>query len=101
MIFGHAPIIVPAILGLRIGFHPLAYIPLALLQLSVAMRVLGDVGTDAPLRQLGGLLSVIAITLYAVAVVVMVIAPRRSSRPEAGPAGPSTRRSTPSDAPEA
>ncbi|MFO7533488.1 MAG: hypothetical protein R6W93_13590 [Candidatus Limnocylindrales bacterium] len=100
MIFGHAPIIVPAILGLRIGFHRFAYIPLALLQVSVAMRVLGDVGADVQLRQLGGLLSVVAIILYALTVVVLVIVPRRSSRPRAGRAGPSPRRSTPSDAPE-
>jgi hypothetical protein len=78
MIFGHAPIIIPAILGLRIGFHPLAYVPLALLQASVLLRVVGDVAPDAALRQTGGLLGVIAIALYAVTVVLMVSAARRS-----------------------
>jgi len=81
MIFGHAPIIVPAILRLRIGFHPLAYLPLALLQVSVAVRVAGDLAPDQGLRMLGGLLGVIAIALYAVAVVMMVIVARRSPGP--------------------
>ncbi len=79
MIFGHAPIIFPAILGLRMGFHPLAYVPLALLQASVAVRVVGDLAPDPQLRQLGGLLGVIAIALYTAVVVLMVIRARRPS----------------------
>jgi hypothetical protein len=94
MIFGHAPIIFPAILGLRIGFHPLAYVPLALLQISVAVRVFGDVGLDAQVRMLGGLLGVMAIALYAVAVMVMVIAARRPP----GGARPGRRGPAPADA---
>ena len=80
MIFGHAPIIFPAILGLRIGFHPVAYVPLALLQVSVAMRVVGDLAPDAQLRMTGGLLGTVAIALYAAAVVVMVVAARQDRR---------------------
>ena len=80
MIFGHAPIIFPAILGLRIGFHPVAYLPLALLQVSVVMRVVGDLAPDAQLRMTGGLLGAIAIALYAAAVVVMVVAARQDRR---------------------
>jgi hypothetical protein len=80
MIFGHAPIIVPAILGLRIGFHPVAYLPLALLQASVAMRIAGDLAPDARLRMIGGLLGAISIALYAAAVVAMVLAARRERR---------------------
>lgn len=78
MVFGHAPIIVPAILRLRIGFHPIAYAPLVLLQVSVAMRLVGDLAPDAGMRMLGGLLGVIAIALYALAVVLMVLVARRA-----------------------
>ncbi len=93
MIFGHAPIIFPAILGLRIGFHPLAYVPLAVLQVSVAVRVAGDLAPDAQLRQVGGLLGVIAIALYAIVVVLMVIRARRPSgrRASGTRAAPSSR----------
>ena len=100
MIFGHAPIIFPAILGLRVGFHPLAYVPLALLQVSVAVRVVGDVGFDAQVRQLGGLLGVIAIALYAVAVVVMVIIARPAPGKGASGPGPIRKRTMPSDTSE-
>ena len=105
MIFGHAPIIFPAILGLRIGFQPLAYVPLGLLQVSVAIRVFGDLAPDAQLRQLGGLLGVVAIALYAIVVALMVIRARRpsgrrvggtraapSSRPHEEEVGPDGRR---------
>ncbi len=39
MIFGHAPIIFPAVLGTPINFHPAFYIQLALLHLSLLLRV--------------------------------------------------------------
>jgi hypothetical protein len=80
MIFGHAPIIFPAILGLRIGFHPVAYLPLALLQASVVMRVVGDLAPDTQLRMSGGLLGAISIALYAATIVVMVVAARQDRR---------------------
>jgi hypothetical protein len=42
MIFGHAPIILPAKVGVPISFRPTWYLQLVLLQLSLAMRVLAD-----------------------------------------------------------
>jgi hypothetical protein len=81
MIFGHAPIIFPAVLGLRIGFHPVAYLPLALLQAAVVLRIAGDVAPDPQLRMAGGMLGVVAIALYAVAVVEMIVVARQPRRP--------------------
>lgn len=40
MIFGHAPIIFPAILGVPINFQPAFYIHLVLLHASLALRVM-------------------------------------------------------------
>lgn len=54
-----------------------AYLPLGLLQASVVMRLVGDLTPDAGLRQLGGLLGVMAIALYAVAVAFMIAGARR------------------------
>ncbi len=45
----------------------------------MATRVVGDLAPDPGLRQLGGLLSVIAIALYAAVVALVVITARRSS----------------------
>lgn len=63
MIFAHAPIIFPAILRVSIAYSPALYLPVILLQLSLALRLLGDLLTLATLRQVGGLLN--AVTLLA------------------------------------
>jgi len=53
MVFGHAPIIFPAILRLPIPYHPIFYLPLALLDLSLMVRWVGDFA-DAPALRLWG-----------------------------------------------
>jgi hypothetical protein len=39
MVFGHAPVILPAVLRVRFPYRPILYLPLALLHLSLAVRV--------------------------------------------------------------
>ncbi len=39
MVFGHAPVILPAVLRVRLPYHPLLYAPLVLLHASLAVRV--------------------------------------------------------------
>jgi hypothetical protein len=39
MVFGHAPVILPAVLRVRFPYHPALYVPLALLHASLAVRV--------------------------------------------------------------
>lgn len=70
MVFGHAPIIFPAILERPISFVRFAWVPLALLHLSVAARIVGDIAMSQELRQAAGMLTGIAIALYGVVVVV-------------------------------
>jgi hypothetical protein len=41
MVFGHAPIIFPAVMRVRIPWSPLFYLPLALLHLGLLLRVGG------------------------------------------------------------
>jgi hypothetical protein len=64
MIFGHAPIIFPAVLGLPIAFHSAFYVHLVLLHLSLALRVSGDLLLWWPARQWGGLLNVVVVLLF-------------------------------------
>lgn len=64
MIFGHAPIIFPAITGRPIQFHMNLYFPLGLLHLSLAIRIIGDLIPNGFLRTWGGLLNAIGILLY-------------------------------------
>ncbi len=65
MVFGHAPIIFPALLGLSLSFHPLLYLPLLMLHASVALRVVGGVADVWIWRALGGLGNGLALLFYA------------------------------------
>ncbi|MCB2160451.1 hypothetical protein KQH40_00020 [bacterium] len=64
MIFGHAPIIFPAVLGIAITYKPYFYLPLVLLHLSLAVRVSGDLLGLSAGRLWGGLFNAIAVLLY-------------------------------------
>lgn len=64
MIFGHAPIIFPAILGVPINFQPAFYVHLILLHASLALRVFADYANLHTLRMWGGLLNEVAILLF-------------------------------------
>jgi hypothetical protein len=65
MIFAHAPIILPAILGRTTSpYQPALYGPLLLLHASLLLRVLGDLGGWWPGRQWGGLLNALAVLLF-------------------------------------
>ena len=55
MVFGHAAIIFPAVLKVKIPYHPFFYVPLALLHLSLALRVFGGLTENLALRQWGAL----------------------------------------------
>ncbi len=57
MIFAHAPIIFPAILGFRVRFVPLLYLPVVLLHLSLVLRFTYSL-------KLGAILGVVSILLY-------------------------------------
>ncbi len=76
MIFGHALIIVPALLGVRLTFSRRFYVHLALLHASLALRVGADLAGSTGLRQAGGWLNAAAIALFLVSTVSAV---RRAS----------------------
>jgi hypothetical protein len=65
MVLGHAPIILPAVSGMRVRFSAWAFIPLVLLHISVAMRLGGDIYPSVELRVASGMLTVIALASYA------------------------------------
>jgi hypothetical protein len=79
MIFGHAPIIVPALLGVQVPYTPLFYIHLSLLHLSLLLRVAGDLLLWLPGRRWGGLLNGVVVLLFLLVTVGTVIYGRRRS----------------------
>jgi hypothetical protein len=80
MIFGHAPIIFPAILGAPINFRPVFYIHFLLLHLSLVVRVAGDLTDQLEVRRLGGVLNEVAILLFLGMTVYSILKPPRPAR---------------------
>ena len=64
MIFGHAPLIFPSVLGRPMAYGPVFYAPLLVLHASLALRVVGDLLGLVALRQWGGLLNGVALLLF-------------------------------------
>jgi hypothetical protein len=64
MIFGHAPIIFPAVLGARMAFRPMFYAHVVLLQATLILRLAGDAIGWVAGRQVGGLLNALALLLF-------------------------------------
>jgi hypothetical protein len=69
MVFAHAPIILPAVARIDVRFHRALYVPVALLHLSLAARIAGDIGGQASLRAAGGVGNASALLALVVTVV--------------------------------
>lgn len=83
MIFGHAPIIFPAVLGVQMKFSRLFYLHLTLLHLTLIVRTVGGVTLNPDWRAWGAIGNALAILLFLVMTVSHV---RR--RPSASGAEP-------------
>jgi len=64
MVFGHAPIILPAVTRFAVAYHPVFYAHLVLLHLSLALRLTGDLSGNTELRALGGLLNAVTLLVF-------------------------------------
>jgi len=76
MIFGHAPVIFPGVLGFRIPFRRFFYLHLALLHAGLSLRVGGDLAGSFTAARWGGLLNATAIGLFLVATIGSAITAR-------------------------
>jgi hypothetical protein len=90
MIFGHAPIIFPAVLGVPVHFHPVLYGHLALLHASLALRIGADLALNQPARLWGGLLNAVALLLFLLATAFTVVKGIRDERRRKEDGGRST-----------
>jgi hypothetical protein len=75
MVFGHAPVILPAVLRVRFPYHPILYLPLALLHASLAVRVL----VSTPLGAWGNAAAIVIFILVSLSLVTM-FDPRQGGR---------------------
>lgn len=87
MIFAHAPVIFPSVLGRPISYHWRFYLHVVVLQGSLLLRMAGDLGGWQEVRLCGAILNGVAIVLFLVNTVSAMF--RR--HPGAVPAGAGTR----------
>jgi hypothetical protein len=64
MVFAHAPVIVPAVLGVVLPYRRMMYGPLVLLHAGLVLRLLGDWWGELTLWQWGGVLDETAILVF-------------------------------------
>ena len=80
MIFGHAPVIFPAVIRVKMPYHWTFYLPLLALHASLLVRLAGDGLALSELRSLGGLLNAAALVLFILNTVSSVIRGVRTGR---------------------
>lgn len=83
MIMAHAPIILPAVLQVRLPYHAVLFVPVALLHLSLLTRVVvGDAWGRTGALRAGGVGAAVAMVLFAAAAVA--VGQRAARRPHEG-----------------
>ncbi|MBZ0292370.1 MAG: hypothetical protein K8L99_07355 [Anaerolineae bacterium] len=80
MIFGHAPIIIPALTGHSMQFSALLYLPLLLLHSSLILRIASNITPWLPGRQWGGTFNAVAILLYLALTLFLIVLGRMNWR---------------------
>ena len=80
MVFGHAPVIFPAVARVQVPYHPVFYLPLLLLHVSLLARVGGDLWQWAGLRGVGGALNALALVFF-IAVTLSAVVRGKRQRP--------------------
>jgi hypothetical protein len=64
MIFAHAPIVFPAVLGRPLAFRRWFYLHVLLLHVSLVWRIAGDLAGSFSAFRWGGLLTITAVLLF-------------------------------------
>lgn len=77
MIFGHAPIILPAVVRVKVPYHPTFYLPLVLLHASLLVRLAGDAGERYDWTRSGGMLNAAALAVFMIGTAYAVARGRR------------------------
>jgi hypothetical protein len=81
MVFGHAPIIFPAVVRVALPYHAGFYLPLLVLHLSLLLRVSGGLGGLAEWRALGAAGNALALALF---ILTMLVTALRGKKPAPG-----------------
>lgn len=96
MIFAHAPVIVPSVLGRALPYRPVLYLPLALLHVTLILRLVGgDAAGNRTLWQWAGSLNEVALLLFLALAAGSVLRSGRARRRAAGSNAPHAANSAP------
>lgn len=69
MVFAHAPIILPAVAGMKLPFSRALYTAMLLLHAGLALRVLGDLSGGELARRTGSILNAVALAAFVASVI--------------------------------
>jgi hypothetical protein len=73
MVFAHAPVIFPAVLGVALAYRPRFYLHVGVLHVSLVLRIVGDlVDVLGRWRVWGGLLNAVALILFLANIVASI-----------------------------
>jgi hypothetical protein len=78
MVFAHAQVIVPAVLGVRLPYAAAMYVPLVALHVSLVIRLLGDATGSVAAWRWGGVLNEASIVAFLAVAVVCALRARRA-----------------------
>ena len=79
MVFGHAPIIFPAVARVKIPYHPAFYLPLLVLHASLLLRIVGGVSGEFAVLREGGLANAVALLLFIATMLISVLRGRKGA----------------------
>jgi hypothetical protein len=77
MVFGHAPIIFPAVVRVALPYHRGFYLPLLFLHLSLLLRVGGGLAGEVAWRALGAAGNALALALFILTMVFTALSGRK------------------------
>lgn len=89
MVMAHALVILPAVAGVKVAFHPFLYGPLAALQASLMLRAAGGLLALPALKQVGAAFNLVALLSFALAMAVGAGLWKRSHPPRTRVLSPS------------
>ncbi len=78
MVLGHAPVILPAVLRVRMRYHPIFYLPLVILHATLLLRVAADLAGLPGLRAAGSAGNALALLAFVATTVTAVVAGSRA-----------------------
>ncbi len=73
MVMAHAPVILPAVLGRALPYRPVLWLPLGMLHAGLALRFTGALGGWDVAWQIGGVVTVLALLVFAITAITLVV----------------------------